>query len=257
MWKRIRVVILLFILALVAANTWLTQWRTTDWDRTLWVGIYPISGDGSQRSANYIKGLTAETFAPVARYLAQEAARYKIAQKNPVEIKLAAEINAKPPEPPENRNIVTVGLWSLQLRWWAWKHQRLPNGANPDIQIFVLYHDPDQHDRLRHSLGLQKGLIGVVNAFATRSQAGSNNVIITHELLHTVGASDKYDPATNMPIYPQGYAEPDANPRHPQRYAEIMGGRIPVNEQSAEIPAALKYTQVGLLTAQEIGWVEK
>ena len=57
--------------------------------------------------------------------------------------------------------------------------------------------------------GLQKGLIGVVNAFASDEQAAQNNVVIAHELLHTVGATDKYDPRTNQPSHPDGYAEPD------------------------------------------------
>ena len=35
-----------------------------------------------------------------------------------------------------------------------------------------------------------------------------NNVIVAHEILHTFGATDKYDPATTQPRYPDGYAEP-------------------------------------------------
>ncbi len=52
------------------------------------------------------------------------------------------------------------------MRYWSWS---MDNYDHPkDIQVFVIYFDPEQSQRLAHSLGLQKGLIGVVNAFADK-----------------------------------------------------------------------------------------
>jgi len=79
-------------------------------------------------------------------------------------------------------------------------------------------------------------------------------VIIARELLHTVGATDKYDPRTNQPAYPDGYAEPGRQPRLPQEYAEIMAGRMPVSESEAEMPRGLENVLIGAKTAQEINW---
>ncbi|MGB9493647.1 MAG: hypothetical protein WCA83_02450 [Azonexus sp.] len=42
-------------------------------------------------------------------------------------------------------------------------------------------------------------------------------------------------------------------PRLPQSKVEIMGGRTPVDERHAEIPASLADTVIGAETAQEIG----
>ncbi|MFQ5329248.1 MAG: hypothetical protein ACE5D4_04575 [Thermodesulfobacteriota bacterium] len=109
---------------------------------------------------------------------------------------------------------------------------------------------------LDHSLGLQKGLIGIVNIFADRMSRATNNVVITHELLHTVGATDKYDPATNHPLHPDGYAEPDLEPLFPQRFAEIMGGRMPLSETESVIPASLDKVIIGYKTGEEINWIE-
>ena len=81
-----------------------------------------------------------------------------------------------------------------------------------------------------------------------------NNVIITHEFLHTLGATDKYDPATNRPTYPDGYADPDQQPPEPQTFAEIMAGRIPVSQTQAKIPESLNDVVIGELTAKEINW---
>ena len=124
-----------------------------------------------------------------------------------------------------------------------------------DIDIYVRYFDPQQRSRLSHSLGLQKGLIGVVNAFAETTQAGSNNVIIAHELLHTLGATDKYDRVTNQPRFPGGFAAPDSAPRFPQSRAELMGGRIPLSPTQSQIPASLSEVVIGPETAREIRWI--
>jgi hypothetical protein len=121
--------------------------------------------------------------------------------------------------------------------------------------MFVLYHDPGRSERVSHSLGLQKGLIGVVNAFASNAQTAENNVVIAHELLHTVGATDKYDPRTNQPAFPDGYAEPEREPRLPQAYAEIMAGRTPVSESEADMPLSLEHVLIGTKTAREINWL--
>lgn len=140
------------------------------------------------------------------------------------------------------------------MRYWAWQKSR--DGPAADIQIFVLYHDPVANPRLAHSLGLQKGLLGVVHAFASTREAGGNQVVIAHELLHTLGASDKYDLATNLPLFPMGYAEPDRQPLLPQVAAEIMAGRIPLSRDRALQAESLRDVIVGEFTAQEIRWRE-
>ena len=140
------------------------------------------------------------------------------------------------------------------MRYWAWLNGAF-DGPKPHVRIFVLYHDPDRVTRVSHSLGLQKGLLGVVNAFASQGQAAQNDVVIAHELLHTLGATDKYDPRTNQPAFPDGYADPQRQPRLPQEYAEIMAGRVPVTLEQAEMPDSLEAVLIGAKTAHEINWV--
>ncbi len=106
-----------------------------------------------------------------------------------------------------------------------------------------------------HSLGLQKGLLGVVYGFADEAQDEQNAIVIAHEVLHTLGATDKYDPRSGLPVFPDGYADPDAQPRHPQEVAEIMAGRIPVSTERAEMPESLADVVVGPRTATEINWI--
>jgi hypothetical protein len=117
-----------------------------------------------------------------------------------------------------------------------------------------LFHQAADGVTLEHSLGLQKGLIGVVHVFASKSMQDKNSVVIAHELLHTLGATDKYNPVSNQPVYPDGYAEPHKQPLHPQFDAEIMAGRIAMSEEYAKMPASLEQCVIGGRTAQEINF---
>jgi len=254
-FKKFRITLLLLILAFVGLSSWLTKIRSTDWDRELWVVVYPVNGDGSKASARYIKELQQAVFSPIETFMQREALSYQVPIKEPITIKLAGEINELPPPRPRFNNMVEIAWWSLKTRFWAWRVNNFEGPAN-DIQLFVSYFDPDQYDVLDHSIGLQKGMIGIVNAYATRRMAAKNNVIIAHELLHTLGATDKYDLNTNQPLWPEGYASPDQQPLHPQTKAEIMGGRVPLSKTEAEIPKNLHYTLIGPQTAREINWIQ-
>ncbi len=254
MWRKLRIVILLFALATVAQAAWIARARTTEWNNTVRVAIYPINGDGSSVAARYIGGLGKSGFEPIEAFFASEATGYSIALRKPVEIGLAPPIESQPPSPPFGGSKLEVVLWSLQLRFWAWRYDDY-RGPKPDVRIFVSYFDPAAHPRLPHSTGLQKGLIGVVNAFARSDMDGSNNVVIAHELTHAFGATDKYDPGSNLPRFPDGFADPHAVPLYPQSRAELMAGRIPVSETRAETPATMDEVAIGIRTAREINWL--
>lgn len=253
MWKLIRVAILLLILATVAQTAWLDQKRATAWQDPLRVAIYPINADGSDATETYLRSLTQETFSPIAAYMDEEAARHGRKLSRSLDVVLAPKVSALPPAPPPHASQVEAIMWSLKMRYWAWKHGSI-SGFRPQVRLFVLYFDPQLKASLPHSTALQKGLVGVVNAFASQSMVGSNRVVITHELLHTLGATDKYEPGSNQPQYPDGFAEPAKQPLYPQTFAEIMGGRIPISETASQIPPALAATTIGPKTAAEIGW---
>jgi hypothetical protein len=120
--------------------------------------------------------------------------------------------------------------------------------------MFVLFHDPALTSTVPHSLGLTKGLIGVVYAFAAPEMNGENNVVIAHELLHTVGATDKYDPVTDAPRFPEGYGDPAQTPLYPQATAELMAGRRATAPDKAQQALSLNEVVIGRVTALEIRW---
>ena len=252
MLKAVRISILLFILFFVAVSTWLTQARSTDWNNSLWVKLYPINADGSPEAARYIENLGVETFGGIEAFLMRETGKYGLTLNRPVRIELGQAIREQPPELPVQPSVFSAMLWSLKMRWWAGSVSDVQDDINPDVRIFVRYHRPDIAISLENSVGLQKGMVGVVNAYASRRHGGNNNVIIAHEFLHTLGATDKYSPTDGHPLAPDGIAEPDRQPVYPQRYAEIMGGRVALAADDAVIPKSLKYVLIGADTAREI-----
>jgi hypothetical protein len=261
MFKKLRIVVLSFVLLNVAVGGWLTKARSTSWETPLKVVIYAINGDGSPVSQAYIDEMKAKDnenieayFADIENFFAREAKRYGLALSNPIDVVFAGEIKALPPRPPAGGSGLSIALWSLKLRYWASRHNDYPYPQ--DIEMYVLFFDPELSPTLAHSLGLQKGLIGVVNAFAKKTMKQQNHVIIAHELLHTVGASDKYDPRTNQPLYPSGYADPKQRPRYPQRRAEIMAGRMATGATTYNEAQGLKEVVIGAATAGEIKWRE-
>ena len=252
MFKAIRISILLFILFFVAVSTWLSQARSTDWNNSLWVKIYPISADGSDASNRYIETLETDDFADIEAFIAREVKRHGKTVNRPLRVELGYPIREQPPELEAGSGRIGVMLWSLKMRWWASDTAGAQDSIEPDVRIFVRYHQPEHLFVLENSVGLQKGMVGIVNAYASRRQRGSNNFIIAHEFLHTLGATDKYDPADGQPTPPDGLAAPDQSPLYPQVKAEIMGGRIALAADDAVVPQSLKYAVIGPLTASEI-----
>lgn len=252
MFKAVRISILLFILLFVGLSAFLTQARSTDWNNSLWIKVYPINADGSPEAARYIQGLKSSDFEGIETFLKREAERYSRALSQPVRIELGSEVKEQPPELGTEPNVMSVMLWSLKMRWWAGSSTNAQDRIDPDVRIFVRYHRPDFAIALENSVGLQKGMVGIVNGYASRRHRGTNNVIIAHEFLHTLGATDKYSAYDGQPIGPDGLGEPQRQPLYPQRYAEIMGGRIALAEDDSVIPKSLKYAVIGSLTASEI-----
>ena len=253
MWRRLRISILLVILLFVVLNTYFDRVYSTDWNIPLRIAAFPINADGSEVTARYIGQQPADAFQRLETFFEQEAKHYGLQMERPIRVTLAPPLSSGPPELEPGSGPFSAALWSLRMRYWAWR-VAAPPGPAPDIKLFVLYHDPAVSPSLPHSLGLQKGLLGVVHVFADGSMRGSNDTVIAHELLHTLGATDKYDLASNQPLLPDGYAEPDRQPLYPQSFAELMAGRIPVSSTEAETPQSLQQVIVGAKTASEIGW---
>jgi hypothetical protein len=249
----LRILILLLVLLLVALTTWQDRYLSTRWRDPLYVAIYPIAADDSPVTRAYLAALDAEGFKPIDRFFMREAERYHLNAGEPIRTRLRPEWHDRPPQRAADAGLLATALWSLRLRYWAWRvsgHAHEPE----DIRMFVLYHDPVLTPTVPHSLGLTKGLIGVVYAFAAPEMNGENNVVIAHELLHTVGASDKYNFVDDAPRFPDGYGDASQKPLYPQLTAELMAGRRMLAPDQWQQALSLDEVVIGPVTALEIRW---
>ena len=130
------------------------------------------------------------------------------------------------------------------------------NLASPDITLFVYFYDV--RDKARHelfqsfdSLATRRDRMGIVFFPMTRRFLGHTTAVVAHELCHPLGASDKYD---GNSVFPEGYAEPNREPRFPQPKAEIMALGRPVSAAKDAPVRNLNECVVGSVTAEEMNW---
>jgi len=250
----LRLAILLALLGFVALNAWLDRAHSTAWQRTLRVTVYPIAAASDAPARGYVERLESSSFEDAQRFFAEQARRYGVTLDEPVRIGVSRAAADLPPELPSQAGPLGVALWSLRLRYWAARVSARDPLPTPDVQVFAIYYSADRGAALPDSRGLSKGLVAVAHLYARATAEGSNQVVLAHELLHTLGATDKYDPATGQPRDPDGLGRPQQEPRYPQTVGELMAGRLAISPREAVVPDSLRRMNVGPLTAQEIGW---
>jgi hypothetical protein len=249
MRRSYRIAVLLAVLALVAGVTTFERLWVRGGSHPLEVVIYPAAVTAG--AAAYADQVSVQDFQEISDYIAAQAQRWSHKSSPAPHITLRPRLHELPPMDSVHSRLDAVSL-SLRLRWFAFRQTPFWDSVGK-IRLFVLYHELRYDQALPHSLGLRKGLMGIAHVFASDQQRAQNNVVIAHELLHTLGATDKYRP-DGQPLYPAGFADPEAQPRFPQDQAEIMAGRIPLSETHSEIPRSLHDTLVGYVTASEVGW---
>jgi len=244
----------LTILVVVAGNQWLTGNRLASWEKPLWVTIYPVLLEPDPDIRRYAESLGADSFRDINGFFKRQGARYGRQLEKPVVIQMARPLTVLPPALPTESSGLNVALWSLKMRWWSWRHGSQDDLVGEDIRMYILYQKRNSEGPLERSVGIKNASYGLVNAVATRQMAARNRIIIAHELLHILGATDKYDLHTGQPMAPDGLANPGQSPLYPQESAEIMGGRIAVSAYKWRYPASLASCLIGASTASEIGW---
>lgn len=252
-FKLLRVVILLSILFVILLGTWMNERRLASWERPVWVTVYPMVADKSPATRAHAESIQESTLAGVNRFFERDLLLYGVSLTPPFNFMIAPVSDDLPPSIPDRHDRIAIAAWSLKMRWWVWRMQRSNGLAATDIQLFVLYHAHGSDSEMQMSVGMRKGMYGLVKAYTGKNLEEQNNIVIAHELLHVLGATDKYQPATGNPDFPTGYAEPDRQPVYPQVTAEIMGGRIPVSPYESVTPGSLEECRIGHKTAEEIG----
>ncbi|MCK5829252.1 MAG: hypothetical protein KAH20_03015 [Methylococcales bacterium] len=253
-FKIFRIIVLFSIFASIAFYAKTQKLKSRSWSEPLQVVIYPMNGDGSAIVEQYINQLDISAFKEIDQFFQDEAEHYSLSIQNPTLTSLGSIIQTLPPiAPTPDSSFSKIAWWSIKLRYWAYKTTPDNESNLHRIRVFVYYHQAEDNKQLQHSLGLDKGLLVIAHTFASRQLEQQNNIVIAHEILHTVGASDKYD-ADSQPTFPDGYAEPNNTPLYPQSLAEIMAAKVPLSITHSEMAENLDLCVIGKKTASEINW---
>lgn len=154
--EKIRILILLMILFVVAVNAYRDQ--NQDWNKPIFVLLHPINADGLATTQQYIQQLSAQDLKGTQEYLEKAAQQYR-GQPTYFYFNLGHELKELPPKVPEQASLLGTILWSLKFRFYAWQQQQ---GSDPssNVTLFLNYYDPAHTQQLKHSTALQKaGLV--------------------------------------------------------------------------------------------------
>jgi len=113
-----------------------------------------------------------------------------------------------------------------------------------------------EFDGFMETYGSRHDDVTLINCYLDFALAEIDIMLVIHELMHLLNAKDHYD-ENFLPINPEGFAQPFELPLYPQTFAEIMAGRIPRSESSAQNIRSIRDLRVGIYTAFEIGLIDK
>lgn len=253
-FARIRILLLLIALGFTVLYSNHQKEASRSWVKPLEVVIFPINGDNTETTEQYIQSLKNSDFDPINQWLNQQASRYILGIDTPARFHLGDSINKLPPILKNQSSFLDVVWWGLTIRWWAFRNTPDNKSNLERVRMFVIYQQGKEGQALSHSLGLEKGLIGIIYAYAEQKQTKQNNIVIAHEFLHTVGATDKYN-RDGSAKSPEGLANPEKQPVYPQNRAEIMSGHIQLSKAKSKMALSLKSTLINAYTAREINWL--
>lgn len=258
----IRVSILLAILlgvSLYAIRDYRSRHGRNAWDRTLEISFVvvregPVKDDALAALRARVPALEAQLHAQMNRY--------RSSVLPPVHVTIRGPVDGAPPAPSPGDGAVDA----LKYQWnlWRWtRHVDALAGYDAgaaDSRIYLAVKPPvatEEGRVVRQIEGASElnGRVGVVHVDLDPVMADFALFVATHELLHTLGATDKYASDGSIRV-PDGLAEPDATPLYPQRFAEVMARHRAIDDRTSKPPKDLSELAIGGLTAREIGWTK-
>ncbi len=253
---RARVAVLLTILAGVAlwgTGDYYQRRARTTWQRPLRVALILVEREP-------IKPTTIELLSTRARELerrlASEYRRHDGRDFTPFMLTVTNPIAANR-APPHAREQGALGLLRDTCARWLWTRDvdaraGIERGAY-DARIYLVMKPAAHGLAFVEGESEYGGRVGIAQADIDPEMVDFSLFVAAHELMHTLGASDKYDDAGRA-LYPSGFAGPERAPLYPQPGAEIMARNLPLSPSSERPPNTLDELVVGDETAREIGW---
>ncbi|MBI5069197.1 MAG: hypothetical protein HZB56_13255 [Deltaproteobacteria bacterium] len=254
-FTRVRIILWLTTLVVAAAYVYSVRRERSQrraWDRTLAVRVVLLAADPSAPGPALLR----RSLPALAARLAEEAERHRGAGPAPFSFTAHGPVVWREPLPlgPPDGSLLSRVRHALVV-WGTLR--RIDEAAGPaadaaDARIYVLVEPHGEELRtFAEGAGAQGGEVGMVRAAVAGGDALLALAAIGHELLHCLGAGDKYG-ADGHALAPQGLVEPGPGP---QRFAEWMVGEVPLGPGRGRLPTSLGELAVGEATAREIGWI--
>jgi hypothetical protein len=253
---RVRVSLLLAILSVVivwGSADWYERRARTSWQRPLRVALVLVEREAIDPSTLALIHARARE---LERRLGREYARHTGRELAPVSFVVSRAVRVAE-RPPSMHAQSLLGLLDATYDRWRWTRavDELAgvDGRAYDARIYFVM------QRAKGDLAYVEGdselggRVGVAQAEIEPKTVDFSLFVVAHELMHTLGASDKYD-ADGRAVYPSGFAEPTRLPLYPQPGVEVMARNVPFSPRSERPPSTLDELFVGDTTAREIGW---
>lgn len=255
---RVRVTVLSSILAVVslwACYDVRDRAARNDWVTPLRVGLVIVQHGNVDPHAlarlhRRTKALEQRLTDELRRYRPDARPLFELVPYGPVQI---AEV---PPYDPGST------VWErVRHSYELWRYTTAADSAanvptrSLDSRIYIVAEPPqDGQESFVEGFSEERGRVGVTRVTLDCESVDLALFVAAHELMHTLGASDKYD-STGRTRAPVGLPEPDQTPLYPQRTAEVMARNRVLSESLEVPPTRLSELSVGRWTAREIGWV--
>lgn len=255
-WARVAVLSVLLLAVLVYAWRDVRRRRErNEWTRTLDVGLIlvrrgPVPAQDLEAIRRRVVALESVLMAEMRAYRPVTHRPFQFTVYGPV------TAMADPPSAPDDDGWASLLRYSFEQ--WSYL-RRIDEAADVptrrlDTRIYLF---------LRPGTGVKDGIegvselggrVGMVSVDLGEDMADFALFVATHEMLHTLGASDKYAPDGRI-LVPSGLGDPLQRPLYPQRRTEVMARHRAVDETHDEPPDGLDELAVGVETAREIGWL--
>jgi hypothetical protein len=252
----VRVGFLLGVLALVALYAWKDvrdRRERNEFSRTLDVGLVLVT-DGALDPADV--ELLKSRVPALEERLREAFESHRGSELVPFSFVVSGPVPLEEPLPVPADGLVAAARYAYQLHRFTRDVDARAGVSRGDLdsRIYLVLRSPSAHG-IVEGMSEQGGRVGIALAELDASTVDISLFVAAHELFHTLGASDKYDPMTGSALMPDGLAEPGRVPRVPQRYVEVMARNRPIAPGREVRPESLDELWVGKETAWEIGWL--
>jgi hypothetical protein len=258
-FRNIRIAVLVSVLGVVLIYAWNDVRRRkarTEWQSTVQVALVLLEREPVQAAAmTQIKTRAPE----LENRLTAEMARYRgMREPRPFSFTIYGPIAVTAPPPrPAGDSVAELArhAWNTWLYFRDVDRRAEVEWRAADSRIYLVLRPPENERRKTvEGQSEQGGRVGSVEVELDESMVDFALFVATHELFHTLGATDKYD-AVGRARVPDGLPEPQRSPLYPQTSAEIMARNVVISSGQERPPETLAELSVGPVTAREIGWL--